>query len=80
MPIYLVKAKVESLFRLNRKFEDDLVNFLNSHNVPFSKLGSITHGDIFVDEEEFGHIEDWKTIHENRLEEILEEESLVASA
>ncbi len=56
------------------EIEDDLVNYLNSHNVPFSKLGEVTDGEIFVDGDEFGLINDWKNIYENKLGEIMDTE------
>ncbi len=52
--------------------EDDLVNYLNSHNVPFTKLGEVTRGDIIVDGEDFGVISEWKSIYDNYLSQKME--------
>lgn len=40
--------------------EDDFVNYLNSHNVSFSKLGEVSGDRLIIDEEDFGSIEEWK--------------------
>jgi phosphoribosylformylglycinamidine synthase II len=47
--------------------EDDLVNYLNSNNVSFTRLGEVTDGEILVDGERYGSIIEWKTIHDNWL-------------
>ena len=52
--------------------EDALVNYLNSHNVSFSKLGEVTGGSIEVDDLSFGNIQEWKAIHEDTLGSILD--------
>lgn len=53
--------------------EDDLVNYLNSHNVPFTKLGEVTGGEIVIDNEDFGVITDWKQGYDNLLGDKMEE-------
>jgi len=40
--------------------EDDLVNFLNSHNVSFTKLGAVLQDRIIIDDEDFGLVADWQ--------------------
>lgn len=52
--------------------EDQLVNYLNTHNVSFTKLGEITDGALTIDTEDFGTITDWTPAYENTLTEILE--------
>lgn len=47
--------------------EDELVNYLNSHNVPFTKLGEVTDQEIFIDGEDFGEVQAWKTVYDNWL-------------
>ncbi|MDX1938954.1 MAG: phosphoribosylformylglycinamidine synthase subunit PurL [Saprospiraceae bacterium] len=47
--------------------EDDLVNYLNSHNVPFTRLGEVTGGEIIIDGEDFGNITNWKVTYDNFL-------------
>ena len=50
------------------ELEDELVNYLNSHNVPFSRLGEVTDGQIMVDEEDFGTVSEWTKIHQETIE------------
>ncbi len=52
--------------------EDDLQNFLISHNVSFTKLGEVFGNEAVIDEENFGPIDSWKSIYENTLSEKLE--------
>jgi phosphoribosylformylglycinamidine synthase len=52
--------------------EDDLVNYLNSHNVSFTKLGEVRGQNAIVDEKDFGPIADWRKLYDNKLGEIIE--------
>lgn len=52
--------------------EDELVNYLNSHNVSFSKLGEVTGRRILVDNQDFGLVKDWKATHEHQLHKKLD--------
>jgi phosphoribosylformylglycinamidine (FGAM) synthase-like enzyme len=52
--------------------EDELVNYLNSHNVSFSKLGEVVGRRVIVDNQDFGLLKDWKSIHEQTLSEKLD--------
>lgn len=52
--------------------EDDLVNYLNSHNVPFTKLGEVRGDHIVIDGEDFGKVEDWKNLYDNYLSDKME--------
>ncbi|MEO0338917.1 MAG: AIR synthase related protein [Bacteroidota bacterium] len=39
--------------------EDELVNFLNAQNVPFSRLGEVRGDEIIIDEESLGSLKEW---------------------
>jgi len=52
--------------------EDDLVNYLNGHNVPFSRLGEVQRQRIIIDDEDFGELTDWTTRYQNWLAEKME--------
>ena len=54
------------------ELEDELVNYLNSHNVPFSRLGEVTSGSLSIDDEDFGEIQEWTVAYQNTLAEHLE--------
>ncbi|MEL7118259.1 MAG: phosphoribosylformylglycinamidine synthase subunit PurL [Bacteroidota bacterium] len=56
---FIVSVKLEN--------EDDLVNFLNSNNVSFTKLGEVTGDRVTIDDEDYGSVADWKKIHDNKL-------------
>ncbi|HMN91284.1 MAG TPA: AIR synthase-related protein, partial [Saprospiraceae bacterium] len=49
--------------------EDDLVNYLNTHNVPFTKLGEVSGTNVVIDKTDFGPITTWKTLYDNTLAE-----------
>ena len=40
--------------------EDELINYLNAQNVPFTMLGEVSGDTLFIDEEDFGHLSDWE--------------------
>ncbi|MCB9303976.1 MAG: phosphoribosylformylglycinamidine synthase subunit PurL [Lewinellaceae bacterium] len=52
--------------------EDDLVNYLNSQNVSFTKIGEVSGTRVIIDEEDFGEIGEWKLIYEDTLSEKME--------
>jgi phosphoribosylformylglycinamidine synthase len=52
--------------------EDELVNYLNGHNVPFSRIGEVMGNSVIVDEESYGLVEEWKNIYDNTLAEKME--------
>ena len=54
------------------ELEDELVNYLNSHNVPFTRLGEVGGRNIVVDEQDFGKVSDWKETYNTRLSSLLE--------
>lgn len=53
--------------------EDELVNYLNSNNVPFSRLGEVKGDRIEIDEEDFGPLSGWSALYDNLLEQKMEE-------
>ena len=53
--------------------EDQLVNYLNSNNIPFTRLGEVAGDHFIIDEEDYGPISEWKNVFENQLEELIEE-------
>jgi phosphoribosylformylglycinamidine synthase len=52
--------------------EDLLVNYLNSNNVSFTKLGNVTSGEVLIDQQSFGSINEWKFNYETQLGTIIE--------
>ena len=52
--------------------EDDLVNYLNGNNVPFSMLGQVQGDRLDIDGQDFGPIADWSSFYNNRLGEMME--------
>jgi phosphoribosylformylglycinamidine synthase len=57
---------------VTEEMEDELVNHLNSHNVPFTKLGEVTEGKLAIDGESFGEIGQWKQTYNDLLAEKME--------
>lgn len=52
--------------------EDELVNYLNSNNVPFSKLGEVVGKHAIIDGKDFGAISKWKGVYDNFMADKLE--------
>lgn len=53
--------------------EDELVSYLNSNNVAFSRLGEVTKEELIVDGRNFGPIQDWKLVYETSIGKKMEE-------
>jgi phosphoribosylformylglycinamidine synthase subunit PurL len=47
--------------------EDEFLDILKEHNVPFSLLGHVTKGGIRVDEQPFGEVSEFKDVFDNAL-------------
>lgn len=55
------------LITLAAEQEDALQNYLINNNVSFTKLGEVFGNEAVINGENFGHISDWKRIHEDAL-------------
>ena len=53
------ESQSRCVITINPQKEDNLVNFLNTHNVPFSRIGEVVKQDIRIDSESFGKIEEY---------------------
>lgn len=51
--------------------EDEMVNYLNSNNVSFTRLGEVTAQQITVDGESFGPLDTWRHIYFDTLSDIM---------
>jgi phosphoribosylformylglycinamidine synthase len=49
--------------------EDEFLNYLNVHNVPFSKIGEVKGANIWIDAEDLGPVGEWAAVHEETLGE-----------
>ena len=49
---------------------DNFVDALASYDVEFSNLGSVTEGEILIDEQSFGTIDQAKALYDNSLEKL----------
>ncbi len=50
---------------------DEFVDFLAAADVEFSNLGSVTEGELLIDEQSFGHIADAKKMYENAIPNLM---------
>lgn len=48
--------------------EDDLVNYLNAQNVPFTRLGEVSGDQVLIDDDNFGPLEEWVAIRTQGME------------
>jgi phosphoribosylformylglycinamidine synthase subunit PurL len=53
--------------------EDAFQNYLINNNVSFTKLGEVFGSEALINEENFGGIEEWKSLYDNTLGERLEQ-------
>jgi len=61
------ESQSRCVITINPQKEDILVNFLNTHNVPFSRIGEVIKQDIKIDSESFGKIEEYTHIYNQTL-------------
>ncbi len=55
-----------------RENEDEMVNYLNSRNVSFSKLGEVKGTRAVIDKEDFGPVSEWKIVYDQTLGQEME--------
>ncbi len=53
------EAQGRSIVTTKADREDELVNFLNSQNVPFSRLGEVRGDEIIIDNDSLGSLKKW---------------------
>ena len=46
--------------------EDELINYLNAQNVPFTMLGEVTGDHFMIDGENFGHLSEWNELYNRK--------------
>lgn len=66
------ESQSRAILSINEESEDNLVNYLNSNNVSFTKLGNVTEGSILIDRQSFESIDYWKAKYETQLGNIIE--------
>ncbi|MCG8328992.1 MAG: phosphoribosylformylglycinamidine synthase subunit PurL [Chitinophagales bacterium] len=57
------------LISVSQDKEEEMVNYLNSNNVSFTKLGEVRAQNVLIDGEDYGAIESWKSTYDNLLGE-----------
>lgn len=66
------ESQSRAIITIGEEDEDQIVNYLNSNNVSFTKLGNVTTNEILIDQQSFGNIEQWKFKYDNELGSIIE--------
>lgn len=51
--------------------EDDFIEFMTRMNVPFIVLGEVNDGKIYIDDEDWGRVSEYKNRNDNAIEELL---------
>ncbi len=59
---------------VSRDKEDAFIEYLMSTELDFVSLGSVTSGKLIIDEEEFGNIEEWKSLYNESIHTILKQD------
>jgi phosphoribosylformylglycinamidine synthase len=68
------EAQGRAVVSIDEQQQDELETRLESDGVPFLRLGKVTEGEVNIDGESFGSIEQWSKKYEQALEEMLKEE------
>lgn len=59
------ESQCRILISVNPENEEGLVSYLNSNNVPFTRLGETGGHNAIIDHKDFGSVSEWKTLHDN---------------
>lgn len=65
------EAQSRVVVSVKEKMLDDFVDYLATTDIEFSNLGAVTEGQILIDDQSFGHIEDAKALYENAIGEMM---------
>jgi phosphoribosylformylglycinamidine synthase subunit PurL len=57
---------------VNDKHLDQFLDVLTKSDVEWANLGTVTDGELLIDEESFGHISKAKEIYDNALGKLME--------
>lgn len=57
---------------VSRNKEDAFIRYLMNTELEFISLGKVTSGNVVIDEQEFGHIDEWKKLYHTSIEGILQ--------
>ena len=56
---------------VSRNKEDAFIRYLMNTELEFISLGQVTSGNVVIDEQEFGHIDEWTKLYQTSIEAIL---------
>jgi phosphoribosylformylglycinamidine synthase len=59
---------------VSRNKEDAFIRYLMNTELEFISLGQVTSGNVIIDEQEFGHIDEWKKLYHTSIEGILQKD------
>lgn len=59
---------------VSRNKEDAFIRYLMNTELEFISLGKVTSGNVEIDEQEFGHIDEWKKLYHTSIEGILQKD------
>ncbi|MBK8700345.1 MAG: phosphoribosylformylglycinamidine synthase subunit PurL [Saprospiraceae bacterium] len=68
----LSEAQSRVVVSIHPQFKENLTKILETSGVNFVELGHVTGREIAINDHKLGNIETWKTVHMNRLGEIIE--------
>ena len=66
------EAQGRVIVSVDEQKQAKLEEHLQQDGVPFFRLGKVTEGEVAVDDESFGKIDDWQNRYDNALEELLQ--------
>ncbi|MEM9884909.1 MAG: phosphoribosylformylglycinamidine synthase subunit PurL [Bacteroidota bacterium] len=68
------EAQSRVIISLKSTKEDSFVNYLNTHNIPFTRLGEVTSENIRIDGKDFGAVNSWKEDYDTVIARKMEKE------
>ena len=65
------EAQSRVVVGVNETQEDEFIEFMMKQKTPYTLLGHVTKGKVCVDENQYGFLEDFRTVYDNSLAEAL---------
>ena len=61
------EAQSRVVISVKKGFEENVVSFLNQHELSFTALGMVTKKDVIIEKENWGNIDNWKVLYDNAI-------------
>ncbi len=66
------ESQSRAIISMSSSAEQKVQEFLLNQSIPFTRLGSVTNGELSINKINFGQIQEWQSTYDNQLESIIE--------